>query len=536
MQDDGNATRRSVVPRWRSLRETPSFELKSSSTDQRHRESSPLIRKLLARWHSTMSVVTAVDVLEAATVSGDNISGRSAAESLAEPTANVTAAINWSARRYLDRLPREVVPKPQIVGRAVDADTQTRVQQLKKAVIDSPRDAVSAIELSRVYTLVGQRSPAARMMERATKLEPDSRYILRCAARFYTHIGEPDRALELLWKSDSIRSDPWVQAAEVAVADLLNRAPRWGNRSIKKFLTEGRGDKSSSELAIGLASLELSSGASRRTIRKLVDRSLNSPTENALAQALWVGNRAEIDIDALPHLSKLSFANEAKAATAAENGQFHDAIKYADAWGEDQPFSVRSYQVGTAISSVYLNDYVGALAFCKRGLLTHPGHPMLANGMVLALSYLGDEKRARQYLHILNGARQDPDITPYAHAAHGLIEFSFGTVELGRESYMAAIKSASASGNLNVALSAFMFWIEQEVRRGVATREDIAAAGVFIDGKARKLPTYLARETRRAWHARETFILANMSQFTFDNYVGGNWKVSGPTSVVGSLL
>ena len=100
----------------------------------------------------------------------------------------------------------------------------------------APRDALSVLEIARLQSLIGQIHSAERYVERAVKLAPNDRYVLRSAARFWAHRSKSDteyatRALEVIWASDAVRFDPWVQAAEVSVANICGRTPRWGVRA-----------------------------------------------------------------------------------------------------------------------------------------------------------------------------------------------------------------------------------------------------------------------------------------------------------------
>ncbi len=77
-------------------------------------------------------------------------------------------------------------------------------------------------------------------------LAPNYRYVLRSTARFWAHRSALDkeyatRALDAIWASDVVRVDPWVQAAEVAVAKYLwPWTPRWGTKAGCKAHSQAR--------------------------------------------------------------------------------------------------------------------------------------------------------------------------------------------------------------------------------------------------------------------------------------------------------
>lgn len=170
------------------------------------------------------------------------------------------------------------------------SDTHKRIRQLRQRLILNPRDAISSIEIARLQATIGQARRAGGYVERALKAAPNSRFVLRSAARYFLHIGEEDKALRTIQTSDAVRSDLWIQAAEVAISDLMEKSPRWGARQIRSISSAKSLKIQYSELAAGLAMLEAREGARRRA-RKLIERSLDAPTDNSLAQAIWFQTR-----------------------------------------------------------------------------------------------------------------------------------------------------------------------------------------------------------------------------------------------------
>ena len=202
--------RRSVLPRWRSLARTPDHEL--DALEKKRAAASldftPRLNNALSRWRLTRSLEEAVDVLDLAI----ELSSHDAAYEVA----------TWINERSSEYRPSILASANSVTsGRTARSISETDVRMavlygtvsaLKKRMIDSPQDAISACELARVYTILGQQSPAKTWIGRALSIAPDDRYVLRGAAQFYTHIGDPAEGLAYIERSASVRHDPWVQA------------------------------------------------------------------------------------------------------------------------------------------------------------------------------------------------------------------------------------------------------------------------------------------------------------------------------------
>jgi len=119
-------------------------------------------------------------------------------------------------------------------------------------------------------------------MRVALALAPENRFILRAGARFLVFNEDPSAAHWLLSRSDAARHDPWLTAAEIAVADVAKQPPQLV-RAGRNMLESGKfAPRHLAELAGAIGTLELNSGKNRRA-RKLFEQSLIDLNENALA-------------------------------------------------------------------------------------------------------------------------------------------------------------------------------------------------------------------------------------------------------------
>jgi hypothetical protein len=147
-------------------------------------------------------------------------------------------------------------------------------------------------ETALLYTNLGMNSSAAELMKVAVAVSPDNRYVLRSLTRFWVHWGEPDKALHFLSKSDAIRHDPWLMAAQMAAEDVARR-PSGYWRDTRRLLSSDRfSNFELAELAAATGTLHLEAG-SHKLARKLFRRSLTAARlmRTRLAQPTF--NRSE---------------------------------------------------------------------------------------------------------------------------------------------------------------------------------------------------------------------------------------------------
>ena len=156
----------------------------------------------------------------------------------------------------------------------------------KRQIAMAPRDAISHVELARLYYLLGQIKSSQNHIERSVNLAPNNRFVIRCATRFFNDQNQPDRALDVISRSEAGHIDPWIQAAEAACADRLNKTPKRAIRQLSFLASSKFVALSQSELAVALATINFKQGGKSKLTRSLLRAGLNQPTENALAQAL----------------------------------------------------------------------------------------------------------------------------------------------------------------------------------------------------------------------------------------------------------
>ena len=154
----------------------------------------------------------------------------------------------------------ELQPNIELDSSRSFVEEQMRVARLRRIVRRQPRDALHWLDLALAHTVLGNAAPARKAITIAISLSGDSRLVLRAAARFYVHERDLDAARAIL-SSDMERllHDPWLLAADIAIADLADQAIRYGNRG-KRMLESDLAPRHLSELAAALATAELDHG------------------------------------------------------------------------------------------------------------------------------------------------------------------------------------------------------------------------------------------------------------------------------------
>lgn len=507
MDDIFHISPRQVLPRWRTLASTPGHELESSRRGSR--STIPINRAITiekAAFERSAGIVEAVELLETAVVSGNYSDATSAAYWVlrnqdrsrlgAVQLAKVVLGITPPLEPLLP--PNQTIDSPKLRYAAF---------QLKRRLVDHPRDAISRTDLARLYLLQGQHKKAADAMSIAAKAAPDNRFVLRSAAQLFATISQEERGLQLLWNSEAVRSDPWVQAAEVALVDAMGRSPRYGHRQRTALMATKDLSVRYSELAAGLASLEWKSGAKRSKVRKLIERSLASPTENSLAQAVWLGAEGDLNLTTEELISNSINAHEAQSRSAYEGGNYRLCAQSALNWFLDQPFSREAARDYLFVSSVHLSDYSQSSMIGEAALRLHPQDFTLLNGMMYASVMANKIGKARDYFDRLRSLKSDSSQQAFIHAGSGLLAFADGNIESGREFYLRAIETARDAKKPTLAINAYIYWLEREAHAGSSTSDEIFANIREIDSVLDKLPKHMSSDSNPTWQSKKQTII-----------------------------
>jgi tetratricopeptide (TPR) repeat protein len=290
---------RHIIPRWRDSVVTAAMgELDSLGT--RHPHPIPLneldFEDKVASWEEQRTISYASDLLATAAAGDVKHSVATDAAKFLLSCSAASAPAKAIARRYLGERELAAEVLERYYGSTHPFDPQihhSRIRRLRKVLHESPRNVLARADLALEYTKVGLLRQALSSMHLALRLSPDSRFILRCAARLLVHVGDIEGALATLRASARTKLDPWLSAAEVAISGSAERPPRFAKTGAQLVRSQDHSPFQTTELASALATLEASAGAAKNA-RRLFAQSLVQPTENAVAQATWAAQKLRV--------------------------------------------------------------------------------------------------------------------------------------------------------------------------------------------------------------------------------------------------
>ena len=452
---------RQVVPRWRPSGVMARLGLTESSTNRARRELPPTteLQQRRQEWLDNRDVPHAADVISTAFGMGLGESVRDVAEFVLTTKEDVPRPLEMLARGIIegaDPLPVSPIDIDE-VGR------HGRISRLKRRLRDWPRDVLSRVDLALEYTILGQREKASKHITVALSLAPISTFVVRSAVRFFLNNADPERAVFIARRAPRLTLDPWLMAAEIAASAISERNSRL-TKAARLMIQGGNfAPKHISELAGALATMELKCG-NRRFARRLFRIALQSPTENALAQAEWACKELrELEVEVASRASARSY----EATTQINLGQqkWTSVIDNAKCWRLDEPFATRSAHVGSCAAMVVVEDFPMALEFADFGLATKPQDLLLLNNKAVALALMDRPMDAVDVLKKVEIAgKQDDDYAAVHLATSGLVQFRLGDAESGRRLYERARDIAKRRRNLQEETWALLFQAREEAR------------------------------------------------------------------------
>lgn len=434
---------RKVIPRWHA----PSTAARHGELSAVNRVVAPAppelddaLRERIADWNDNRSLPFAGDLVSSALVqhlpgvAEDAIDFLKASDSATLLARRVAEAAAGNASHALGEHDID-----DLTPEAFTAD----IRRFKRLIREDPRSAVLWAEVARRYAALGQREQANRAMQVAIALAPNDRFVLRSASRLFLHLREPDRAHELLVRAPRTQNDPWLLAAEIAIAPLASRESRLIKHGRRVLDSRQFSDRSVSELATAIGTEALQSGK-RKDARKMFERAVMSPTENAVAQLEWAA-RQEPVLQFQNELLKTPDSFEARAQVFAAGGDQTSAAAEAWSWLTDQPFASMPAIFGSYHAALNA-DFDRSIMFARAGLLATPTDFFLRNNLVFALASRGDLREALDEASVVDLLKlSDPNQRLTFQATQGLLAFRDGRHDEGRALYRGVIAEAQDS-------------------------------------------------------------------------------------------
>lgn len=462
---------RKIIPRWREFEETLSQgELGSFKHYKAHKKITvDFLSSKLADWRKYRTKFHAADLVGAALTLGREKDHMEAARFLLLEDTNSSVWMRKLAQRTLHSPANgSKLWKPSRILRDFSLqELSHQVSTFRQLLRIEPRDAIVWVDLSRVYLILGETSKAEQCMTVALQLASNNRFVLRSASRLWIHLGNPLKAYDIISRADCTPYDPWLLAAEVAIADLAEKKPRFvqsGRRILDNKIFSAA---HVSELASALATLELGHDNLKQS-KKLFTKSLEEPNENSLAQATWVSNQTQsINFD-FDKYSEIKNRYEASYYNMFYHKEWDLAVNMSRQWRDDQPFSVEPFICGSYVLLTMLDKYQEGKEFSEAGLTANQWNLPLLNNMVVADIYSGKIEDAKKTMlkieRNINVSTRSRREQVVFMATRGLLAFRTGNREKGRQLYLEALKMANDEQEIELQASVMVFHLIEELK------------------------------------------------------------------------
>jgi tetratricopeptide (TPR) repeat protein len=502
MQSTTIEEERNVVPRWRALSATSPWELGAARAVTGLRVAGEArLAGDIERWRAEGNLEGAADIFATGVATGQRALVLEGGLTLLRSTRAVEPQL-------IDLVTRELRPAadPAKMRERLAAFEQNEnylrqtIRLLKKRLVEAPRDAVSTLELARHYTIVGQYEAAAAYIHRAHALAPGGRMVLRAIVQFHDVVGDIEAALPYLWRAQGLRYDPLIQSAEIAAAEIAGRASR--SAATVKRNVKGRRSVTiaSSEAALALATLERRAGANERTVFVFVGAGLAEPSENAMAQAVWLGDQSTRRfVHRYPDLEVQAEAYEARAYLLFEAGHYDMALRSADLWSRDQPFQVHAMTFICTTAAIYGAESRTWLPYAETILARHAADFNAVNAAFLCFAMAGELNRAADALAVLTRTANSQVELAFCSAGDGLLRYRYGDTAKARLCYWDAITHSRRARRIDLVFTAAAFHLAGEARYGDACKSELDAAVAMLDKLSRRVPAGIRQETDRLW-------------------------------------
>lgn len=434
---------RRLVPRWR-----PSRLL------IRQEEAKPLVensaRVLVAgeetatahaAWLAQPSLELAAEVVINSVTSGNEPLAFGPADQLIRDQAKVAPSLVQLAQRVRfggAAAAGSLAVAPRRVSRIREA-----IGRLRTRLHEYSRDPFAWLDLSLLYTRIGEDEAARRAARTSLGLAPENRIVVRSMTRLLLHFEAAEDALKLVRSSPLSPHDPWLAGLEIELSDLLEKTPRFTKRANELLRTfEGRPEVLT-ELAASLGTTSALHG-STKLARTHFRRALLRPNENVVAQARWIAQHVPGVVEFDGNLLAEGARFEARAQDFYQAGNWDAAVTEIEGWLADESFSSRPAVLGSFVAGSMLRDYARAAEIAELGLVANPHNATLQNNLAYALARGETPKKAQKIVAAFPTGVTGRDKI-YMTATRGLLAMKLGNEEEGRRLYESAIEIADTS-------------------------------------------------------------------------------------------
>ena len=447
--------KRSIIPRWRSFRNTLlTNELgdRILRSEEGERELPESLTDKISEWHVNPTLSIARQLVGSAIVHDRYMEARSAAKLLLR-----SSGVSRSTRHLA-----EVVMGKSKIPRSTHR-LHVFIRESRKKTRELPKNPFPWVDLALGHTIVGKSESARKALLTAISLAPNSRFILRSAVRFFVHVGEFDMARDILLRCESIKNDPWLLASQIAVASLANKHPKFTRAARLMINNRIHEETHLSELVGALGTIDFESGRNRRA-KQLFKRAIRISNENVVAQARWAIHNG-LAIDLYPFRTKVQNGFEVRAWNHFYSKNWKSSISNSKEWLEYQQFSSSPALLGSYVSGVVLEDHPTAIRIIENGLRANPSNPMLLNNYAYSLASSGQFQKAERALKSIR-TNGDSAMHIYKMATRGLLRFRQRRILEGQYFYSRGAEVARRNKKWELLKKLVIFWGLEEIRVG----------------------------------------------------------------------
>jgi tetratricopeptide (TPR) repeat protein len=471
MDVDVEEKKRTVIPRWRDFKTTLALgELRSSSEpDTTSLGVDVSLDEQVADWQNYKSLAFATDLVGCGFVLGKRKEVKEAANFILSEVSKATDLQKRIARQATDpAFCKHLATAEEIPATSSDeivARSKELVRSYRAQLRNGLRNPIKLVELSREYAILGSIEKALRTMDIAVSLAPANRFVLRSASRLFVHAGEIDKAHYILKRAPSVRYDPWVLAAEIAVASLRDQTSSHVRLGMRKIDDSNYSPFDLSELTSAIATLEMDN-ANSKLARKLFRKALRKPTENSIAQAEWASRGMD---NLVIEVKKYDVPRkyEASAWSHFKQGGLDLALDQGKNWIRDQPFAIFPVTFTGMIATLMENFDLGQILY-NFGLRANPESAMLRNNLAFALASNDEPDLAELELERIDRSSLTVQERIIITATEGLIRFRKGFHDEGRALYKRAIDLAEDNKERSYVLRGLVFLAREEIHARTA--------------------------------------------------------------------
>ena len=499
----GEEKKRKLIPRWHTYDMAKWLGILGNQNDREPQIYS--LNKSLEEWSKNKTVTFASELIGKATHAEifTNIECEEAAKFLIE-----NQSATYSSKRLAESFLKFSFKGHSHPSFSSDPEATAvyykKISTIKNQLKFYPQNKILWSDLAFFYSTLGQSKKAQKSMDIAISNNYSNRFLVLSAVRCFLHLNLPERALFILKKSIQQTLDPWFLSAEIATSTTIQKSPQSYKRG-KNFLKYSNAHAfHRSELAASIGTLEYDAG-NKKQARKLINESLEVPTENTLAQVAFL--RKQYDNKLFKDKIKSNYLSyEADTNILYQGQKFEEALTSVKKWINYQPFSSRATILGSFLASVALENFNESEKIAKLGLLSSPNDYLLKNNFAFSLINNNKLADAKKIIEQLDFAQTDEYFKCVFNATKGALEFKSNNKENGRVLYEEAIRGFAERKDARSEAIALYFWIKEEliqhdtnptIRKMIQRLSSLIEKNDIIELSSKKLPGLCATTTSR---------------------------------------